>query len=1000
MVELQPKALDLLLHLLRHRDRIVLKNELLVQLWPGVAVSEASLSKAVSAARRAVDDSGDRQCWIGTLRGRGFRFVGAVEEHEAPTSAAADGARDRTAGPREPEGGFVGREDVLDAIAAALSAAGQGAGGLILLAGEPGMGKTRTAQEGAARCRSKGCVVLTGWCAEREGAPALWPWQQPLRQLAVDSDLLSLSGGLTAGMADLGELLPALDRRQPDLVAHAPLDPEQARFRLFDTITELLKRATRAAPHLLVLDDFHWADRASLLLLGFLAREIPAMRLVVLVTYRADDLAIGHPLLDLSRRPECSAVVLAGLDRAEVARLVEMEIGRPIEAADAAAIHARTGGNPFFVKELALARRGQLDAAPSALFSSPLPGGIRAVLRQRLERLSCACSEMLVVAAAMGHDLDLGVLASAVGERADALLERLDEAQAAHVVRPGDSGYSFAHALVRDALLEAIPSAERARLHRRIGEAIEARYGGDLDAHLSQLAYHFCEGAPSGGAERAIAYAQRAAERAAQVLAADEAAAHYRRALEVESLLVARDDRARCELLLGLGEAQVNAGQGQGGRETLRQAADLARRLGGGELLARAALASGGLELSTEVGVYDPDLVKLLEEALAALPAAESALGVRVLVRLSIALLWAQAFDRCTELVARAVAAARRIDNPAALAYALYTHRWSLMGPDNLEPRLAASDEMLQTARQADHRELELAARSCRFLDLTELGRVYEADRELAVYERLAGQLRVPRYRWRARFYRTMRMLLEGRFAEAEQLALQAMTEEERFKPADAGQVFGTQLGTLRREQDRAAEMEPVLQNLVDRYAAAPAFRAGLALAHADMGRLADARDGFETFAVDQFQSVPRDYVWLPSLVILAEVCARLGDGARAATLYDLLRPYAPRTVLIGAGVVCWGALDRFLGSLAVTAGNQEAGRRHLEEALRMNTRMGARPWVGWTHYDLARLMLRHKRPSARERARDHLAAALETAAALGMARLANRSAELGAQLA
>jgi len=992
-VELQPKALDLLLHLLRHRDRMVPKDELLAHLWPDVAVSEASLSKAVSAARRAVGDSGETQAWIGTVRGRGFRFVGAVSEHEAPP---ANGARADDGAPA-PDGGFVGRGDVLGAIAEAVAAADQGTGRVILLAGEAGMGKTRTAQEAAARARRAGCTVLTGWCAERAGAPTLWPWRQLLRQLAMDGERFSRAGALDGGPADLAELLPMVHRGER--ARHAPLDPEQAQFGLFETVIELLTHATRDATHLLVLDDFHWADRGSLRLLGFLAREVPRARLVLLVTHRADDLADGHPLLELSRRPECRALGLAGLDLADVARLAELETGQRVSAAVAGAIRDRTGGNPFFAKELAraLAQRGDLSAVQSAPPSMPLPGGIREVLRQRLGRLSPTCRKTLVAAAAMGHELDVGVLASVVGEPAGALLERLDEAAAARVIEPGDGGYTFTHGLVRDALLAALSSAERARLHRRIGEAIEAR--GDPDAHLARLAYHFWEGAPSGGPERAIDYARRAGDRAAEMLAADAAAAHYRRALELEPRLAVRDDRLRGELLLGLGQAQVNAGQGQEGRETLRRAAHLARRLGRGDQLARAALASGGLELSTEFGVYDPDLVGLLEEALAALADAEGALRVRILVRLAIALIWTQDVDRCAELVAHAVATARRLDDPTALAYALYTHRWSLMGPDNLEPRLAASDEMLQRARQAAHRELELAARSCRFLDLVELGRIGEADRELAVYDRLALQLRVPRYRWRARVYRTMRVLLEGRFAEAEALAVQAMVEEDQFKPADAGQVFGTQLATVRREQDRADEMEGLLQSLVDRFAAAPGWRFALALAHAEMGRLADARDAFEAFAVDRFQAVPHDTLRLPSLVVLAEVCAQLGDAARAATLYEMLLPYAPRTVVFGAGVACWGALDRFLGSLAVTAGAADAAARHLEAALRLNTRMGARPWVGWTHHDLARLALLHGRRAEREPGRVHVAQARQTAEALGMTRLARHSAALAAQI-
>ncbi len=724
-VELQPKALDLMLYLLSHRDRVVSKAELLKQLWPDVVVSEASLSKAVSSARRALGDSGGQQRCIETVRGRGFRFLARVEEHAASRAAAAEAAGDHTPPTFDADRGFVGREAVLSAIADALAAADRGTGRVILLAGEAGIGKTRTAHEAAARARAAGARVLTGWCPEGEGTPALWPWLQVLRQLVEDADPGPLTAGLGEGVADLAALLPALRERLSDLGAAAPIDPAQARFRLFDTAGAILTRAARERVHLLVLDDVHWADRASLLLLDFLSHVIAAARIALVVTYREDELTPADALADLSRGPAGRPLTLDGLSCGEVARLLEVELGRPVEASVAAAIHERTEGNPFFVKELArgIAAHPAPDPAPPLGAAAALPAGIRELLRRRLERLTPPCAEVLLIAAAMGRDVDVALVAAVAGLAPDALLERLDEARAAHLLRAGPAGYSFAHALVREALLDRIPAAERSRLHRRIGEALEARHRDDLEPHLARLALHFCEGALSGAGERAVAYARRAGDRAAALLAPDEAASHYGRALDVHALLALPDDRERCELLLALGEAQMRSGQRHEGRETLRRAADRARSLGAAELLGRAALASGGLELAPSGGVHDPELIALLEDALAMLPASDSTLRVRLLVRLSIALCWTR-LDRSAELVQEAVTAARRLGEPAALAYALYTHRWSLLSPTDLEARLADGDEMLELGRRSGRRELQLAARSCRFMDLIELGRI------------------------------------------------------------------------------------------------------------------------------------------------------------------------------------------------------------------------------------------------------------------------------------
>jgi DNA-binding winged helix-turn-helix (wHTH) protein/tetratricopeptide (TPR) repeat protein len=992
-VPVQPKVLDLLLHLVRDRDRVVSKAELLAALWRDVVVTEASLSKAVSAARRALGDGADEQRHIRTVRGRGFRFVAAVEERAeggpAPEAAAPTGDD------------FVGREDVLGAVRTALAAARDGAGQLVLLAGEAGIGKTRTAHEGAARARRDGVRVLRGWCPEGEGSPALWPWLQPLRHLLDEGEPGSLLDGLGEGVADLAELVPTLSGHVRVVASRARLDPAQARFRLFETITRVLRRAARTETLLLVLDDLHWADRGSLALLGFLTRELAGARLVLLGTFREEDLARGHPLLEIGRQPGATVLRLPGLARDEVARLVAHETGERVDDAVAAAIHERTEGNPFFVKELARALQasGGLDGV-ATLATLPLPTGVRETLRSRLERLSPGCRAALVPAALLGMDLDVGLLARVTGLGPERLVDHLDEARAARVLLDRTDRARFAHALVREALLEPLAARARAALHRSIGEALEAHLGADLEPHLSRLAHHFCAGATSGGVERALDYARRAGERAARLLASDEAAAHYARALEMHALLAVGDERLRCELLLALGEAQVGAGEPQAGRETLRRAAAVARRLSSAEHLARAALAMGGPPFSLEVGVEDPELLELLEEALKGLPADAGALRVRLLVRRAIALAWGHAWGEVGDVLAEALESARRLGDAPALGHALYCHRWTLLPPGELEAKLADSDEILRLARESRDRELELAARSCRFLDLVELGRLDDADRELALYERVVSVVRVPRYRWRARFYRAMRLLLDGRFAEAESLVFEALGEERRFMPGDTGQVFAAQLTLLRREQGRAPELEPALREGMDRFPTLPTWRAALALLHADMGRLDDARDGFEAYAADDFRGLPKGLNWTFGLAVLAEVCAALGDAARAARLHELLHPSAPRTVVLGAGVACLGAVDRFLGLLAGTRGAWDAAARHFEAALQTNTRIGARPWVGWTEHDWAWMLCARGRPGDRDAAARHLGRARAVAQSLGMVRLAERSAALAARLA
>ncbi len=982
-IALQPKALNLLTHLLRHRDRVVTKDELLTALWPDVVVTEASLSKAVSAARRALGDAGSEQTTIATVRGLGFRFTAPVEE------VVGAGSRSPREPPpeRRPEGAFVGRQELLGAIDDALAAASRGDGRMLLLAGEAGMGKTRAIQEAAALGADAGFRVLTGWCHEAEGAPDLWPWRLALRPLLEGPGGSALARDLGEGASELAELLPALrPYLPPPTPEQAPLDATGSRFRRLETLAEILERAAQTEPHLVLLDDFHRADPDSLSLLRFAIRALEGARLVLIVTHRVAELPIGHPLLDLARAPRCEARPLAGLTRAHVAELVHAEVGKTASESVAEGIRLRTDGNPFFVKELARAldAAGRLDAPES--LEGPLPAGIRNVLHERLDRLSEGCRKLLILAALLGRDLDVALLAHAADCSAEEALRLLDEASAEHVVRDMGGSLNFSHALLREELLAPIPGVERARLHRTIGEALEAHYRDDLEPHLGRLAHHFGMGAAAGCADRAVDYGGQAGDRAVALHAHREAADHYRRALNALPLLSAPDEAARCELQLALGEALMATGEPGEGRSALERAAEAARRIGSPDHFARAALAAGGLEISSQVGVDDPALVALLEEALAGLAGAGdggSELEVRLHARLGEALYWSD-WERSVQVIERAVADGRALGDPVALAYALYGKHWlEFVGP-GAGARLDAADEILELARSAGHRELALAGHSCRFLVLLQLGRSQDAKVELARYEELARQLRVPRYRWRGHCYQAALAALEGRLGDIESAAQRTLAEEELFLPGDAVGVM--LLFFLHREQDRPQEIDAA-----DLTARLPAFsttwRAGIAVLLADAGRAEEARGVLDALVSRDFLAVPRSFTRLAELVLCAEACATVGDAAIAAKLFEQLLPYRPRVVVIGGGFYCLGSVDLFLGRLAAAAGDRKAARFHLDGALEANAVSGARPWQAWAQFERAALLSAD--PAAEPSVLDRLLSkARETAAELGLRRL------------
>ena len=523
---------------------------------------------------------------------------------------------------------FVGREAELGALTVDLDAALAGRGGVVLVAGEPGIGKTRLAEELAVQASGRGVLVLWGRCWEGEGAPAFWPWVQVVRAYVQAADPTALRQEMGAGAADIAQLVPAVCERLPDLPAPPPTEPEAARFRLFDSLTGFLRAAAARRPLLLVLDDLHWADAPSLALLRFVGRALEGAGPLVVGCYRHTEVDQGHSLLgtlaDLTRGQHHRRLLLGGLDEAEVASFIALVAGVAPPPALAVAVHQQTDGNPFFVTEVVrlLATQGQLGQPTetvSPLLAGGLPEGVRAVVTQRLGRLSGDCRGVLEVAAVLGRGFRLRALQLASGRDSGQLLELLEEVEGARVVEAAPAGpasWRFVHTLVREVLYEGLPTARRVRLHRLVGEALEAVHAADLGPHLAELAHHFVAAAPAGEktVARAVQVATLAGRRALELLAWEEAAGLFARALAVLELAEEPDQVERCDLLLALGEADMAASDVAAARAAYQQAGELARRMGAPEALARAAL---GLEYTA--GMVDPVEVGLLEEALAAL---------------------------------------------------------------------------------------------------------------------------------------------------------------------------------------------------------------------------------------------------------------------------------------------------------------------------------------------------------------------------------------------
>ena len=608
--------------------------------------------------------------------------------------------------------------------------------------------------------------------------------------------------------------------------------------------------------------------------------------------------------------------------------------------------------------------------------------GVRELIDGRVRRLPEECQSLLVLASVLGREFGLRDLAAAGGIDDDDLLGLLEDPVAERVLVgvPGaPAQLRFAHALVRDVLYEQLPAPRRVRLHRQVAEALETVYASRPVPHLAELAHHFVEAAPGGNVARAVDYARRAAERALDQLAYEEAARLYQ--LAIQALELDPDDTVQAELLLALGDAEMRAGDSPAAKGHFLAVAEHARRLRRPELLARAALGYGG---RTVVHVAGPDhhLIELLDAALAALGEEPTPLRARLLARLSGALRDRPDRGRREALSAEAVAIARRADDEQTLVYALDGRLGATWWPGFAKERLPLAGELIDLAERIGDAERAFFGRGYRMYAQLELGNVFDAYEELEARAAIAERLREPALQWLVAANRGLRALLEGSFGETDRLISSVRQFGARAQRRDAVISVRHQLVVLRREQGRLAEDTELAELLASEQGGSLTWLQ--AYVDSEVGNLSAARAGLDELLASDLAGLPSELEWLLALCLLSEVCQRLDQADHAAVLYSRLEPFAGLNA-VSAPEVSVGAVARYLGILASTMSRWGDAARHFEDALEMNKRMGARPWLAHTQNDYARMLLARDRPGDRERAQELLEQALATYRELGM---------------
>jgi DNA-binding winged helix-turn-helix (wHTH) protein/tetratricopeptide (TPR) repeat protein len=945
LVDIEPKALALLVYLLEHRDRVVSKEELLTAVWPNSDVFEASLTTCVSRLRQALGEHGRS---IETQYGTGYRFV-----------SPHDGADSTAAHRRSP---FVGRAAELEVLRAAFERAERGRGGLVLVGGAPGVGKTRLVDELSAALAARGRTLLTR-CPEGADAPPYWPWIQMLRAYAADTDDELLRDELSSGVPEAVRLVPEVGT----LLSAARSAPGRRR-RWHDGVHAMLRRSARRAPLLLIVDDLQWADRASLVVLRRLARRLGDVSVLVVATYRepaaGEPTALDRVLPALRVTPGCREVRLPGLTPAAVQQIVAAIAGPAGDAAAGHRIALETGGNPFLV-ERAAQHLGERAAPASDSLGAP-PHGTAELHAERMARLSPHCRRLLSVAAVVGGEFEVAVVNAVLAAEQERTAEEalpdtrasLDEARLAHLIRPvapGAGTHRFLDALLPTSLCARLGLGERTALHARVGRAM-ATFGGEGGPPPGTIAEHLVRGAPLADRAATVDFVRRAAAAAADRFDHVEAASWYAKGLASLELAADADARTRLDLLIGLGEAQWQAGMRQDSVATVAIASALARRSGDVARLGRAALARG---LRAAEEALDGEYVRLLEEALAGLRTGEDGLRAQLLGRLARA--HVERRDGGAQRVAlahRALAMLDRLDDPAARLATVCDVHGALTGPDHGPERLRLASEVVATATRHGLAAALAQGHALRAWDELERGDLDAADRDMAACGRIADAIGDRASRWRHALWQGLRALVAGRWDDAATCADDALTIGRGLDPALATLAWQTQMLTMEVMRGRFAGLDIRLGTLLAGQPLLQVPRAALAYVLARQGRVGDAVQVAEQVFVGGPSHLLWDSTALATLGLVASIYAEAGDLRRCGELYALLAPHHRQQIVVGVNAaVSLGPVARPLGVLAARLGHRSDAEAHFDEAVASCRRMQATPWLAEICEQRARLL-------------------------------------------
>ena len=886
---------------------------------------------------------------------------------------------------------IVGRARELDVFSVAFNRMLAGARQLLLIGGEPGIGKTRCAEAMAEVAEDQGALVLWGRCREEIGAPPYWPWTQVLRAYIDASSLDEVRLNMGAATRDLAALVPELldSSYSTDLTACTIANSGAARFRTFDAVRHLFRRATQQVPIALVLDDLHWADAPSLALLEFVSQEAPRSRLFIVGTYTDSDAARKTPLLNtlgaLIRDSDFQRVHLAGLSQSGIGEVAERLCDVCLSEAAIRTIYQRTDGNPLFAIELIKVLREESAGAVIAAMPAKIPAGVHETIGRRLTRLSDRCNELLCVAAVFGQQFTAREVAASTQEDVQQVLIGLEPALQAGIVQSSADAagtYQFTHALIRETIYEDLPAVDRLRLHSRAGDALRRIHSAHLEPVLTRMAHHYYKSAALGNTDRAVGFALKAAESAVRVCAYEDALVHYDHVIEMLGTGDLMQDERLSQAYVLKGCALRQLGKVQESIDALLEAMNRTRVLVSAGLLVDVLtfLSMSARHLERQ------HFIPLLDRALTLLPEVDLVSRAKALATLAFAHRSSTDESRIPLLVDEALEVVGRSGDATARCACYQLTMMALRGdPGSLRRRLLLGQEHIAVARSTGSGDLLADAYHWQALNYFESGQLEELEALLEHYNSLSAA-RFGLHQYQVSSHRVTLALLRGDWTELESRIEELLDIGTKTRRDDADGVYGSQMFTLNRDLGRLDVLAPQLKDMVAS-TGRRMWEPGLMLICAELGLRAEARVIFNRLLERDSCSINRDDMYVTCLVFCAETCWVLSDAAHAQTLYQKLSRYAGQAANHPTAV-CFGAADLYLGMLASVASWPELAREHFERALALNRSMRAWPSLGRTQLHYGAFLMARQSEEDRRLGVQQLREAELLARRLGMVRL------------